>query len=913
MTIWFISGRATEKKQEHHNCRGFLSAGHGSGGALAAFARCVAAAFLVVLVCACSGGSDKDFLAEGQKLMAENNPAGAVVLLKNALEKSPTDYTIRLELARAYLALGKGEQAEVELQKCLRQKPDDPTLHREFARLQVMMRKPEEALAHLESAKKWLAPTAESLELAGLAHGLDNNLPAAAQALEQAIALEPKRESAILALARVRLAQREPGKALELVDGLLAATPQNEPALNLRGDIAMRMGDNAKAISCFQRLTQIQPKREEYRYLLGTLLLQQGNVPAAREQLAALRTNAGETAMAFMLEGLAAYTEQNYPASAAAFQRSVSMAPTLEGHYRLALAQHRTGDLETALSNARKTLDYLPDYVPALRLVCTILMQQNRLEDAQREAERLVQHYPTADSHYLLGSVLRARGKQEEALKEYETAASLDPNLEEAFLQRSAMLFDAGKMEEAEKGLREAVQHNADSQNARRALFSFYLGRRQFDQAEQVVRQGLEKQPNDAVLLTMLATLQVVRNDNKDALDTVEKARAIAPDYLPAFSLALRLHTLAGDTGKALAICEDYLARHPEATAQRIIAATLLNYEGKKDEAERHLRDAWQRGDSRALTLLVQHALARDDAAQAQALLRDALAARPNSSVRQSLARLYLGADQFDKAWELYTSLEATQPEEAAAGKFRLLTAMGKHQEALNEARNAQRNFPASPLGVILAAEALEHLGKPAEAMDELQRAYASTEHTPLLLLMAQLCLRQNELDKAEALYRAVLQKEKNNLPALSGQAYTMLLRKNYDAAIQGYEQVLVLNPEDALAANNLAMAYILAGKDSERALRLATVAYTFQPENPTVLDTLGQCLMRNKRFTEAVTVLEQAVSAAPDSAALRYRLGAALAESNQPAKAREALQKALETGDFAEAEEARKLLGTLK
>ena len=70
---------------------------------------------------------------------------------------------------------------------------------------------------------------------------------------------------------------------------------------------------------------------------------------------------------------------------------------------------------------------------------------------------------------------------------------------------------------------------------------------------------------------------------------------------------------------------------------------------------------------------------------------------------------------------------------------------------------------------------------------------------------------------------------------------------------------------------------------------------------------------MRNKRFTEAVTVLEQAVSAAPDSAALRYRLGAALAESNQPAKAREALQKALETGDFAEAEEARKLLGTLK
>ena len=913
MTIRFVSGRTVEEQRKKKHERALFRGRRGNNGALAAFARCVAASFLIVLACACSGGSDKDFLAEGQKLMAENNPAGAVVLLKNALEKSPTDYTIRLELARAYLALGKGEQAEAELQKCLRQKPNDPTLHREFARLQVMMRKPKEALAHLESAEKWLAPSAESLELAGLAHGLDNNLPAAAQALERAVALEPKRESAILALARIRLAQREPGKALELVDGLLLASPNSEPALGLRGDIAMRMGDNAKAIFCFERLTQIEPMREEYRYMLGTLLLQQGNAPAAKEQLAALRANAGETAMSFMLEGLVAYTEQNYPAATAAFQRSVSMAPTLEGHYRLAMALHRNGDLETALSNARKTLDYLPDYAPALRLVCTILMQQNRLEDAQREAERLVQHYPTAESHYLLGSVLRARGKQEEALKEYETAASLNPNLEEAFLQRSAMLFDAGKMEEAEKGLREAVRHNADSQNARRALFSFYLGRRQFDQAERVVRQGLEKQPEDAVLLTMLATLQVVRDENKEALDTVEKARAIAPDYLPAFSLALRLYTLSGDTGKALAICEDYLARHPEAAAQRIIAATLLDYEGRKDEAERHLRDAWQRGDSRALTLLVQRALARGDAAQAQTLLSDALAAKPDSGIRQTLARLYLDAGQFDKAWALYTALEATQPEESAAGKFRLLTAAGKHQEALNEARNVQKNFPTSPLGVILAAEALERLGKPAEAMDELRRAYASTEQTPLLLLMAQLCLRQNELDKAEGLYRTMLQKEKNNLAALSGQAYIMLLRKNYDAAIQGYEQVLAINPEDALAANNLAMTYIMAGKDPERALRLATVAYTLQPENPTVLDTLGQCLMRNKRFTEAATVLEQAVSAAPDSAVIRYRLGVALAESNQPAKAKEALQKALETGNFAEAEEARKLLGTIK
>ena len=879
----------------------------------AAWMRLFVAALLVLQLCACSGDSYKDFLADGRTLMVENNPGGAVVLFKSALEKSPTDYTIRLELARAYTALGKSEQAETELQKCLRQKPDDPMLHVEFARLQVLMRKPKEALAHLATAEKWLPPTAETLELAGLAHSLNDDFPAAAKALEKAIAQEPGRTSAVLALARIHLVQREPANALTLVDGLLVTAPENEPALALRGDIAMRMNDIPKAVSCFQELTRISPKREEYRYMLGTLYLQQGNAPAAKEQLTALRASAGETAMASMLEGLIAYTGQEYQAAAAAFQRSVSLVPTLEGHYRLALAFSQTDNLESALSSARKTLDYLPDYAPALQLVCTILMRQNRLEEAQQEAERLVRHYPTANSHYLLGSVLRARGKQEEALKEYDTAASLDPRLEEAFLQRSAILFSTGKVDEAEKGLRDAVRNNADSLISRRALFSFYLGRRQYGQAEQIIRQGLEKQPDDPALLTMLATLQVVEDKNEEALATVEKVRAAAPDYLPAFSLALRLHTLSGNTGKSLALCEDYLSRHPEATPQRIIAATLLDYEGKSEESKRYLQQAWQRGDSRALALLVQRAVAQGNKDEALALLNDALTASSDPGIRQNLARLYLSDNKFDKAWALYTALETTKPEEAATGKFRLLAATGKYKEALAEARTLQQNHSNSPLGVAFAAEALEKLGKPAEALDELQRAYASTDRMPLLLLMAQLCLRQNDLDKADALYHAVLQKEKNNLPALSGQAYLMLLRKNHAAAIEGYEQVLALNPEDAQAANNLAMAYILAEKKPEHALRLATVAYTLQPEDPSILDTLGQCLIQNKRPGDAVTVLERAVSAEPNSAVRHYRLGVALAESQQPDKARAALQKALATGSFPEAEEARKLLNTLQ
>ena len=875
--------------------------------------RFLGGAVLALTLCACSGDSGKELLAEGQKLMQENNPGGAVVLLKNALEKSPTDYTTRLYLARAYIALGKSEQAEMELQKCLRQKPDDPLLHIEFARLYILMNKPKDALFHMETSKKWMLPTAETLELTGLAYSMNGDLPAAVKALEQAIALSPQYENPVLALAKVHLAQREPQKALTLIEGLLARSPKNENALALRGDIAMRLNDIAKALSCFQTLQEIKPKSEEYAYILGTLYLQQGNTDAASKQLAVLRSNAGKNAMAPMLEGMIAYTAKDYKSAANAFQQSVTIVPTLEGHYRLALALYQAGSLETALSSVYRALNFSPPYAPALHLAATILMQQNRLEEAQQEAERLVRHYPTANSHYLLGSILRARENQQGALEQYDAAANLDPQLEEAFVQRSAILFNRGKVAEAEEGLRDAVNNNAESLTARRALFSFYLGRQQYAQAEQVIRQGLEKMPNDPALLTMLGALYAAQDKNDEAKVAVEKARAISSDYLPAFSLALRLHILAGDAEKALELCEDYLTRHPDATPQLITAAALLDQIGQQEKATKHLQAAWGQGDGRALALLVQRARAEGKGEEALAILLKALEARPDPAIRQSLATLYLEANKFDKAWALYTDLEKTNPKESATGKFQLLMATNKYTEALAQAQSIQLATPGSSLGTVLAAQALEMMGKPAEALEELQRAYTSTEDTPLLLLMAQLCLRHNNLDKADALYRTALQKDKNSLPALSGQAYTMLQRKKYTEAIAGYEQVLALNPEDVQAANNLAMAYALAEKSPERALRLATLAYTLEPENPGVLDTLGLCLIQNKRFEEATSVLERAIKTQPDSPVLHYRLGIALAASGNPEQAKIALTHALKSNHFPEADEARNLLKSLK
>ena len=57
---------------------------------------------------------------------------------------------------------------------------------------------------------------------------------------------------------------------------------------------------------------------------------------------------------------------------------------------------------------------------------------------------------------------------------------------------------------------------------------------------------------------------------------------------------------------------------------------------------------------------------------------------------------------------------------------------------------------------------------------------------------------------------------------------------------------------------------------------------------------------------------LEQAVAQKPDDPGFRYRLGLALARSGRDAAAREAFTRALATGSFPEAEQARAELARL-
>ena len=899
--------------------------GHTGHRSLIRAARLLAPLFLCLLLAvfstACSGNTDADFKAEGRKLMQEGNPQGAVVFFKNALEKTPDDFEARFALAGAYRKLGKMDQAEAELQKCLRLAPDNAELHMELARLSMLRQKPAAVLEHVAKAEAKAGPSAESRELAGMAHALSkefSSLDEGEKALKESLALEPGRASAWIGLARISLARRDPAKALECADKALAADPRNTAALAFRADLAMRMNDFPKALDCYRALTALQPGDEPARYMTAQILMSQGRMEEAAKERQAMRERFGDSAMVLMLDGVDAYESGKFTEAITAFQASLAKMPSLDGRYRLGLALTRTGNLESAVTQFRGVLDFAPNHGPALQQMCRVLLEQGRLDDAEQEAGRLISLYPNgASGHFLMGLIKNAKGDKQAALASFQKASTLNPAMSEAALQQGAILLSEGRYQEARESLSKAVAGNAGNIEARISLFSFHLGRKEYAEAEKILNEGLAEDKDNTRLLTLLATMNAMREQRAEALAVLEKVRGLDPDYVPALRLEARLRILAGETEVASSLYDAYLKRHPDDVEQLIASASLLDMSGKREEAGQRLRSAQNLGSREALFILARREAAAKRPEAAEALLQDALnkARTPedDSVIRATLSLLYLQTQHPEKALALYDAAAAAKPGEAALGKFRIHMAQGTYEKALEQALILAEREETPVLGAVCAADALERLGRAPEAMATLEAAYRKTQEAGLLVTMGQSCLRRDETDKAEAYFRTALQRNPDNSDALSGQAFIFLKRARYGEAAAAYERALRGDPENVAMLNNLAMAYAESGKEPDRALQAATMAFMLQPDNIQVLDTLGLCLLHAKQTARAVQMLKASVDLYPDSALLRYRFALALLQAERKSEAAGELKKALALGQFEGSRQAEETLRRLE
>jgi tetratricopeptide (TPR) repeat protein len=342
---------------------------------------------------------------------------------------------------------------------------------------------------------------------------------------------------------------------------------------------------------------------------------------------------------------------------------------------------------------------------------------------------------------------------------------------------------------------------------------------------------------------------------------------------------------------------------NPADTGARLEVANLLNRMGKPEQAQTVAEALVRREPKNAafLEAAFRAELGAKDLPAAEKTADALTAAYPDQSLGYHLSGLAAeAAGNEDAAIKDYQKALETQPSarEPLEALVRLYARTNKVPAALDVLHKAAESQPHNVLPTMLAGEIQLALKRYPEAIDSFQKALDLVpDWLPAYRGLAQAQLGQHNTDAAVQTLRSAQAKVHPADAAVFDLAglYQQLGRP--DAAIAAYEEALKINPRSDLAANNLAM--LLVSRTDKASLdRALTLAQHFSDSsNARYVDTLGWVRFKRGETTNALPVLNKAVSLAPDAPAPRYHLAMAQLKSGQTETARSNLQQALKQG----------------
>jgi tetratricopeptide (TPR) repeat protein len=287
-------------------------------------------------------------------------------------------------------------------------------------------------------------------------------------------------------------------------------------------------------------------------------------------------------------------------------------------------------DPAAAVQRAGALLEQSPGHEGAQLLLATACRNLGDADTAQGLLGSLARAQPGSATLQLeFGRACAAAGRHAEALTAFEVAVALDDRLADAWHGLAAERFIAG---DTHGGDQAYVQYDRLApQPPEFNDAAVALGDRRLDVAIAVIRQRLQKVPDDVRSLRMLATIARARDDTYESEEYLKQCLELAPGYAAArFDLATELCAQQRHT-EAMPHVERLLASEPRNPGYLGLKAQTLRFYGHNAEAIALMQQvAADNPDDAKLRLFCGHLLRETgDQAGAIAAYRQALALQP--------------------------------------------------------------------------------------------------------------------------------------------------------------------------------------------------------------------------------------------------------------------------------------------
>ncbi len=629
-------------------------------------------------------------------------------------------------------------------------------------------------------------------------------------------------------------------------------------------------GDDKGAIIQFKNALQKDDKNAEARYRLGVLYNRTGNYASAEKELRRAR-------------------DAGYPAD----QVSIALATALQGQgafqrviEEIIIPDSATPMLRAQLLVARGNAELgLNDADKAAKL----------FEEAQQLAPKL------AAVHLGLARIAVTQNTPDKAINEVDIALAQAPEDHDAWLMKGDLLRLTNQPDAALVAYQSAIKHDPRNIPARLSIASLYLAKNEFDAARQQVEAANKLDGGNLSVRYMQGLIAFRSGKLPEARDALQQVLKVAPEHLPSLLLSGAINYAQGSYEQAANQLGKVLDKVPNSVyARKLMAATQAKL-GQNDQALATLQplNPEQSSDPQILALAGDIYVRNKQYAKANQMLEKAATIDPKSAaIRTGLGISRLASGDADRALadlESAASLDTSNAHQADTLLIVTLLRDKQFDKALLAIAQLDKKQPNNPLTYNFRGGA--YVGKKdlVNARKSFEQALAiKPDFFPAAANLAQLDLQDKNPAAARKRFETLLQHDAKNSQAMLALAQFSAQAGQEKDYLNWLERAAKAAP-DAVQPRLLQADYYLRKNDAAKALVLARDARITNPNNPAVLDMLGNAQLAAGDNDNALVSFQKLTEMAPQSAAAQVRLATAYSTLKQTDNTRAALNRALQ------------------
>jgi tetratricopeptide (TPR) repeat protein len=365
------------------------------------------------------------------------------------------------------------------------------------------------------------------------------------------------------------------------------------------------------AVACFQQATRLEPGVLEWWYFLGLAEDRAGDAKqaiSAYEKVLAINENYGPARTRLW----ALLLEKDRPRAEKMLRQALESDPkNAIAHFGLGRCALAAGRQEEAVEHIRATLKSAPNYGPAHAALAEVLSAQGKTEEAAQHRERATgdeQMRPLLDP--LLASVLQRgldletllasaatlaeRRQFPEAEKLLQEALDVDPTGVQARTRLGEVLGRQGKVAEAVAEF-ERVLSTPEGQEYLPAKVNLAFAltlQEQYERAERLLREVLEKDPTEAEALRRFCMLATQQRAPDNAVPLLKAALAAAPESGPVHYQVGELLRQLGKPAEGLEVLRKAVELQPDLAPARFLLGRALFESGDQAGAGQQWSEA---------------------------------------------------------------------------------------------------------------------------------------------------------------------------------------------------------------------------------------------------------------------------------------------------------------------------------